>query len=625
MLMNAGVERQMCVVHNQPHLVEPMKLTVYDDLPATPIALQQPSQVFKFVHQSRKSISRASTRASWAARRRTHLKPSISKPQAALPADGCQLSRNVSFRPLQLSIYLADKRLSDLPEFDALSFTEEGTIKFPPRALVRTQSEELLRPRSPILREYATAKPASMFEQSLSRRVSHVRQKTDSTLLSTSRPASEYDALHSHPVSWYSLPGIPSTMQFAAAPTRSKTTILSPMKEELTPPSSAAVIVNGRTLAFPEVSTYRVPTGTAHESLLPPARGRETDPTALSPIIDPGPNRRTTTITKHKMKISESASILLASSNTLARTRATTLDQAQMKAAETPEEARAYFHTDYKTNTRINQWLDDDATDCAGRSRTSSISTIKTTTTTSSFAEHRRKRSRFYLLNHDKPAEITAAAPQTEEKKAVSSSPSTSTNKALKTPTPLTLYKPFPPLKAQQLTTIIHAAPSKSSTSLKSHARTQTASTIASSIAADVLFERPETPEPAVEHDLENEDSFSSATPFAVPHPPVKRAYDAESTTTVDMKSHTGTMRSLSSTYTATTASSPRRSPTPIGEIVSVTNAKALDAGSGFVFKTSGPSPSLSPLSAKSRDVEKMLFDMCAAGGYRRVNVGVAF
>jgi len=613
MLTGTGVERQMRVVHNQPHLVEPMKLTVYDDLPATPVTLQQPSQVSRFVHQSRKSISRASTRASLAARRRTHLKPSISKPEAVLPADGCQLRRNPSFRPLQLSIYLCDKRLSELPEFDALSFTEEGAIKIPPRALIRTQSEELLRPRSPILREYATAKPASMFEQSLSRRMSHVRQKTDSTILSTSRPPSEYDALHSHPVSWYSLPGIPSTMQFATAPTRSKTTILSPMKEEFTPPSSAAVIVNGTMLTFPEVDAYRVPTETAHSSLLPPAPGQTNDPAAPSPIIDPGPNRRTTIITKHKMKISESASILLASSNTLARTRAATLDQAQIQTTETSEQARGYFHTDYKTNNRINQWLDNDSKDSTGRSRNSSTSTIKTTTTTSSFAEHRRKRSQFYQLNQAKPAVVTTVIPQTEEEKA----PSLSANRAHKTPTPLTLYKPFPPASGPQSS--VNAANrgrSKSAVSLKSHARTQTASTVASTIATDVLFEQPETPA------LECEDSFSSAVAF--PHSSVRKTYDAESMTTVDMdmKSRTGTMKS---SYTA--ASSPcQRSPSPTpGEIIAVT--KGLEAG--FVFRGSTPSPATpsprTPLSAKTRDVEKMLFEMCAAGGYRRVNVGVAF
>ncbi|KAK5954614.1 hypothetical protein OHC33_004336 [Knufia fluminis] len=608
-----GVERHMRVVHNQPHLVEPMKLTVYDDLPATPVALQQPSQMSKLVHQSRKSISRASTRASFTARRWTPSKSSISKPRAVVPADGCQLRRNPSFRPLQLSIYVSDKRLSDLPEFDALSFTEEGEIKLPPRALLRTQSEELLRSRSPLLEEYAPAKPVSMFEQSLSRRMSHVRQNTDSTVLSTSRPPSEYDALNSHPVSWYSMPGIPATMQFVTAPTRSKTTILSPMQEEFTPPPSGAVIINGKVLAFPNIDADRVCTQIAHSSLLPPASGQEHDPAAPSPIIDPGPNRRTTVITKHKMKISESASILLASSNNLAKTRAASLSQVQPHAVEPSEGQKAYFHTDYKTNNRINQWLDSDK-DAAHRSRNSSISTVKTTATSSSFAEHRRKRSQFYQLNQVKPAVDAPVAAATEEKRTLT----TSTTKAHKTPTPLTLYKPFPPVKAHQTAANIgNHGRSKSSTSLKSHARTHTTSTVASTVATDALFEQPETPE------LEHEQIFSSAHALPQKSQSSRRTDDANSMTTVDnMKSRTGTMKS---TYTA--ASSYRqRSPSPIpGEIISVTKGQEA----GFVFRESTPSPATAspctPLSAKTQDVEKMMFEMCAAGGYRRVNVGVAF
>ena len=92
--------------------------------------------------------------------------------------------------------------------------------------------------------------------------------------------------------------------------------------------------------------------------------------------------------------------------------------------------------------------------------------------------------------------------------------------------------------------------------------------------------------------------------------------------TTVDMKSRTGTMKS---TYTAA-SSQHARSPSPIpGEIIAVTKGEEA----GFVFRGLTPSPCTpsprTPLSAKTKDVEKMMFEMCAAGGYRRVNVGVAF
>ena len=606
-LMRTGTEKEMRVTHSQPHLVEPMKLTVYDALPETPVTAQRPSQVPRLMHQARESISRASTRASFSAKRRTKSRPSISKPQAALAIEGCQLRRNPSFRPLQLSIYV-DKRLSDLPEFDALSFSEEGEIlRPPPRALIRTHSEELLR-SFPTESETRAAKPASMFEQTLSRRVSHVRQRTDSTVISTSRPSSAYEALHSHPVSWYSLPGLPPTLQFASAPALAKK-ILSPMQEEFSSSPTGAVIIDGKVLAFPDVEADRVPSDMAHSSLLPPAPGQERDPAAPSPIIDPGPNRRTTVIQKHQAKISQSASILLASSVASTRTRTTTIEKTLPAAGEV---SRPYFHTDFKTNNRINQWLGSESKEEAqGRSRESSISTIRTQSTSSSFAEHRRKRSQFYQLNQPKTADISP-----EENKLASI-------KSTKTPTPLNLYTPFPVQKivnpaAKQDT---HSR-SKSSMSLRSHARTQTSSTVASTVATDVLFEQPETPE------LEREDVFSSAQALPTSG---RRAYDAESMTTVDMKSRTGTMKS-----TMTSASHRQASPVldvaavPAydngAEIVSITKGSEHTE---FVFRGNTPSPVTpsprTPLSAKTKDIEKMMFEMCKQGGYRRVNVGVAF
>lgn len=485
---------------------------------------------------------------------------------------------------------MTEKRLSDLPEFDAVSFTEEGELRTPPRALIRANSEDLLRANCSGSLEITSRKPASMFEQTFSRRASHIRHNTDSTVISSSRPASEYDALHSHPVSWYATPGLPPSMQFATAPALGKK-ILSPMQEEFTPPPSGAVIINGKVLAFPDIDAARVVTEAAHNSLLPPAAGQENDPAAPSPIIDPGPSRRTTVINQHKAKLSEAASILLASSAASTRTRATTMET----SAQPFNEPQAYFHTDFKTNDRINQWLDDKKPANMERSRESSVSTIKTTTTTSSFAEHRRKRSNFYQLNQPKEAEGTSP---------------TGSMKLVKTPTPLTLYRPFPPQKA------INASQAHSTVTSanKAHTRTQTESTVASTVATDVLFEKPETPE------LEQDDVFSSAQ--ALPQQLSRMAYDAESMTTVDdIKSRTGTVKS---TYTA--ASSRQRSQSP-----STTRVAPLDVtgANQFVFRGMTPSPSVdspqTPLSAKAKDVEKMMFEMCAQGGFRRINVGVAF
>lgn len=589
----------MRVEHNQPHLVEPMRLKIYDTIPPpTPVSAQP--MVAKIVHQSKKSLSRASTRASFASKKRVHaLKSSISKPQPTLAVEGCQLRRNPSFRPLQLSIY-AEKRLSNLPEFDKLDFDDFGEIQFPPRALVRAQSEELLSTRTPTMPSF-DAKPASMFEQSLSRRMSHRRQTTDSTILSNSRPASSYDALHSHPVSWYStLPGLPPSMQFAAAPDNIKK-ILSPMQEEFSPPPSGAVIINGKVLAFPDVEVDRVPTEMAHTSLLPPAPGQEADTAAPAPIVGSAPNRRTTIVTKHKIKISESASILLASSAASTRTRAntTTISVALPLAAMPSAGSSQSYYAGSRSNARVSQWLDDgDKLDSGARARSESVSTIKTNTTTASFAEHRRKRSEFYQLN--------GVNVQTKPVHGVQT-------KCMKTPPPLSLYTPFPRQKAVNTKTVSNERARTDSPSRyeKSHARTQTESTVASTIATDLLFEAPETPELEFESDRH-----------------VRRAYDAESMTTVDMKSRTGTMRSIA------TSKSDTRAPVatqcafdkdidPDSELVAAT-----DGSCEFVFRGNTPMPSPgpeTPLSAKTRDVEKLILEMCQKSGYRRVNVGVAF
>lgn len=641
-LTEVGVERHMPVTQNQPHLVEPMKLTVYDDLPMTPVPTSKPAKLVK------KSVTRMSVRTSISSRRtRSRSKLSISKPQPTLAVPATTLRRNPSFRPIQLSIYMEEKRLSDLPEFDSLSFTEEGSIRLPPPAVLRTQSMDLLRPRSLGMPGAINDKPASMFEQSLSRRMSHVRNNTDSTILSTSRPPSEYDALHSHPVSWYSVPGVPPQLQFATAPGLSKK-VLSPMKEEFTPPPSGAVIINGKILAFPTVDAARVESEDAYRSLLPPALGQEDDSAAPSPVIDPGPNRRTMIITQHRSKISEAASIMLASSANSTRTRATTIDLPLTVSEPMPpvellpmEEPRPYFHTDFKTNNRINQWLDNDKLHKT-RSRESSISTVRTTSTTSSFAEHRRKRSQFYQLNHPRP---TAADTPV-------------TSKVSAPPAPLSLYKTFPQQKAvagpaaseqpvsriQPVNYARHAhSRTKSSVSLPfqglSHTRTMTDSTIASTVETDVLFEQPEAPD----MDRESRDEFHSARlpPSHVQYNPTmaslrRRELDAESMTTVDMKSRTGTMKS-------TATSNPRGTPEPH----TMYSEREINPGVEILAVTKGqfdfsqrmtPSPAAlsvrsdksaesprTPLSAKEADVEKMVFEMCKSSGFRRVNVGMAF
>ena len=332
-------------MYQQPHLIAPMKLTVWDELPPTPPPTL-PSHISQLVSQGRNLASRASGRASLSMRRKTPSKLVISKPQPAVTDPDDFPFRRRSFRPLQLSIYMPNNRLSDLPEFDALSFTDGGEIKFPPRALLRTRSEEITPAHLP--RESAAPKTASMYERAMPR----MRTNTMSSVVSTSRPPSEHDALRSHPVSWCSLPGLPPQLNLCGRPENS-VTILTPMQEEFTPPATAALI-NGIVMDFPQIETKQ-------ELALKSVRS-DIEASAPSPQIPANPTERPT----------------------------------PSFVDTDPNPATSYFHTNYQTQKRISQWL-------GARSHSSSISTVKSSNTvkssSSSFAEHRRKRSQFYQLS----------------------------------------------------------------------------------------------------------------------------------------------------------------------------------------------------------------------------------
>ena len=340
-------------MYQQPHLVPPMKLTVWDDLPPTPQAVT--SQIFSFITHSKGPTSQASGRASLSTRRKPPGRLTISHPQPALTAPEDLAYRRRSFRPLELSIYMPSNRLSELPEFDALSFTDAGEIKFPPRALVRTRSEEVL----PIStrREAVAAKPVSMYE----RRMSQIRSRanTASSVISNSRPLSEHGALRSHPVSWCSLPGLPPQINMVARPENS-IDVLTPMQEEFSPPATASLI-NDIVMDFPQIETK-------HDVALE-SSAEEEDAAAPSPKIPP---------------------------NALNGT-------APRYISTHPNLPATYFHINYQTQKRISQWL-------AARSHSASISTVKSTSTvkswstSSSFAEHRRKRSQFYQLSANQVA-----------------------------------------------------------------------------------------------------------------------------------------------------------------------------------------------------------------------------
>jgi hypothetical protein len=327
----------MRVLYQQPHLVPPMKLTVFDDLPATPTPAP-PSQLSNWV-----AHGKASLRSSLSMRRHASAKPSISSPRPPLPESQQLPFRRAAqeYRPLELSIYLPSNRLSDLPAFDRLSFTAIGEIKMPPRALIRTKSEEFVPHKISMLP--APVKPASMIEQR--RRTSHVRPDTSSTVISTSRPPSEYDALHSHPVSWASLPGLPPQIHFQGGRSEPSVAVLTPMQEEFSPPPTS-VTIGDTVLAFPKTVEHLEQEDEDKDESVPEA---------------PAPPPNVPGVVKNFSKPADMHS------------------------------PSGYFHPNYQTQKRISQWL--------SHRTSSSISTTKSSSTSSSFAEHRRKRSQFYQLS----------------------------------------------------------------------------------------------------------------------------------------------------------------------------------------------------------------------------------
>jgi hypothetical protein len=221
-----GVEREMKICHNQPHLVPPMKLVFYDDFPPTPQP-PPPSHLSQLVAQGKNLASRAS---SISIRKRPSLRPSISGPMPIQSGDDLPFRRRHQYRPLELSIYMPNNRLSDLPDFESADFDAVGEIQLPAKALLRSKSEEHLR-HSP--------GPVSPVNQTTSmvgeRQLDYWQSRRCSSIISTSRPPSAHDTFHSHPVVWKALPGIPAQAHHRQTDQGIGVTVLSPMQEEFTP------------------------------------------------------------------------------------------------------------------------------------------------------------------------------------------------------------------------------------------------------------------------------------------------------------------------------------------------------------------------------------------------------
>ncbi|KAJ5093613.1 hypothetical protein N7456_009474 [Penicillium angulare] len=136
-----GVKRDMQVCHTQPHLVPPMQLVVYDDLPSPRIHHTRNSlSLSSWLEEGRNLAERASNRASMTISRKRHTTTplKISGPADFRRVQSFHQPSPLKYEPLELSIYRSGKRLSDLPSFESFQFQDgqqRQTLAIPPRAL----------------------------------------------------------------------------------------------------------------------------------------------------------------------------------------------------------------------------------------------------------------------------------------------------------------------------------------------------------------------------------------------------------------------------------------------------------------------------------------------------------
>ncbi|KAJ5643304.1 uncharacterized protein N7484_005811 [Penicillium longicatenatum] len=138
-----GIKREMEVCHTQPHLVPPMKLKVYDDLPNPRMNHTRNSHsLSSWLEEGRNLASRASYRASLTTSRRrqptTSLKISGPSDFRRVESFHDSVAVDSRYKPLDLSIHRSGNRLSDLPSFESFQIDEDShspILTVPPRAL----------------------------------------------------------------------------------------------------------------------------------------------------------------------------------------------------------------------------------------------------------------------------------------------------------------------------------------------------------------------------------------------------------------------------------------------------------------------------------------------------------
>lgn len=378
----------MKILYQQPHLVPPMKLTVYDDLPSTP-GLRPPSVMSRVVSQGRTLASKASERTTSTLRKRPGRRR-IGAPQPMTDT----AENSFAYRPLELSIYLPSNRLSDLPEFDAASFLDDGTLKLPPKAILRTaKSEEAL---TSINRVPSTRRVASMCGDLHLGRIGHATKAA--SVISTSRPPSEYDALHSHPVSMISASGM-STQGFHQGP--NAVTILSPIKDEFTPPPTG--MIESMVDDFPQIenNTYRPRPPSENLPVSPPP------PAVVPPAVTSLP----------PVRLNFKPSRVNSASFQPSKRPSTKASQSQYRVAQ-------WVHRGHSSSVSSN----------------STISTFASCST--SFSEHRRKRSQFYQCqpwNSSPEQTVVEPLPRSQPEPTPAGARNTSPTQPFTPPKPLPL------------------------------------------------------------------------------------------------------------------------------------------------------------------------------------------
>ncbi|KAH0539126.1 hypothetical protein FGG08_004297 [Glutinoglossum americanum] len=135
------VEKEMLICHQQPHLVPPPTVTPWAEHPANNPSYQPPLSQWRA--RSRSLASRASSRGSFRVGRRPRTEP---RPSISAPSDFRRVESfrrpGATFRPLELSIYLPENRLSPLPLFSTNDLNTE--LEYPAPVAFSQRRDSLL-------------------------------------------------------------------------------------------------------------------------------------------------------------------------------------------------------------------------------------------------------------------------------------------------------------------------------------------------------------------------------------------------------------------------------------------------------------------------------------------------